>query len=64
MILRCECCNTTADAIYGKGRRPHIKLKAHPLLRQLDEYLCEFCDYVRTLARGRRTGKKSDTAKA
>ncbi len=61
MILLCDCYNTTADAIYGKGKRPHIKLATIPVIPQQQEYLCGFCSYVRTLAQGKRTGKKALT---
>jgi len=56
MILLCNCINSTADARYGKGKRPHVKLeKTGPI----QEYLCEFCYYVRTKAQGRQTGEKT-----
>ena len=56
MILRCNCVNSTADAVYGRGKRPHVKLEKVGLIQ---EYLCEFCSYVRTEAQGRRTGEKT-----
>ena len=55
MILRCNCVNSTADAVYGRGKRPHVKLEKVGLIQ---EYLCEFCSYVRTEAQGRQTGVK------
>ena len=55
MILLCNCVNSSADAIYGRGKRPHVKLVKTGLF---NEYLCEFCSYVRTEAQGRRTGEK------
>ena len=69
MILKCECVNSTADAIHGKGVRPHIALVKfcdRPTPRffvkpQYEEYLCQFCGYVRTMARGLQTGKKGKT---
>ena len=57
MILRCNCVNSTADAVYGRGKRPHVKLEKTP--GHFQEYLCEFCSYVRTESQGRRTGEKT-----
>ena len=58
MILLCDCYNSTADALYGKGKRPHSKLTTIPSQPRQQEYLCDLCYWVRTLAEGRRTGEK------
>ena len=67
MILKCECFNSTADALYGKGWRPHTKLatsRAAELNSSLQEHMCEYCYWVRTLARGRKDGQKNSTKAA
>ena len=59
MILKCDCVNGNADALHGKGLRPHsalVRLAARPR-----EYCCDYCSYVRTKATGLRTGAKSAT---
>lgn len=62
MILHCNCANSTADAIHGKGKRPHTRLQPtvanFKLFGSLELYLCTFCYYVRTKALGLKTGKK------
>jgi hypothetical protein len=65
MLLKCDCDNSTADALYGKGVRPHsplVKGADRPTPRivrpQYEEYLCTYCSYVRTKAKGLVTGVK------
>jgi hypothetical protein len=66
MILKCDCDNTMADALYGKGFRPHsalAKFADRPTPRpgvkpECEEYCCDYCSYVRTKAKGLVTGKK------
>jgi hypothetical protein len=61
MLLKCGCDNTTADALYGKGVRPHVRLaKRKANQKEQDrEYLCCMCSYVRTKRVGLHTGAKS-----
>ncbi len=60
MNLKCECVNSTADSLHGKGIRPHSKLQptenGQPL--GLPEYACDYCSYCRTKAKGMQTGVK------
>jgi len=65
MILKCECVNSSADMLYGKGYRPHSALMTfrdrpgrQVATPQQEEYCCDYCSYVRTKARGLRTGEK------
>jgi len=66
MILKCDCVNSSADALYGNGIRPHsalVKFADRPSPRRgvksdQEEYCCDFCSYVRTKARGMQTGEK------
>jgi len=60
MILKCDCDNSTADALYGVGRRPHVQLNGGG---PMQEYMCEMCYYVRTKSQGLRTGEKSTNSK-
>jgi len=58
-ILKCDCFNSTADSLYGRGRRPHTRLAViseKPPKQQ--ECMCAMCYWVRTIAQGLRTGKK------
>lgn len=70
MLLKCDRINTSADAKYGPGLRPHSALAlfherpgdankgpVKPAERQ--EFCCTCCAYVRTLAQGRQDGKKT-----
>lgn len=57
MLLKCVCYNTTADQLHGKGRRLHLRLATFPPPRP-QEYICAYCNYVRTKARGLQTGAK------
>ena len=68
MLLKCECVNSSADVQYGHEIRPHSalvpfdgrpgeQLKNVPKSKQ--EYACDLCSYVRTLATGKKTGAKS-----
>ena len=59
MILFCECENSSADCLYGKEKRPHSKLTTIPTVSSQKEYACDMCYFVRTLARGKQTGKKA-----
>lgn len=59
MILKCNCQNSTADALHGKGLRPHTKLATVSLRAEQQECLCTLCYYVRTVARGLKDGAKS-----
>lgn len=66
MILKCDCVNSTADTLYGQGRRPHsalVKFCDRPVPRrgvkpEHEEYCCDYCSYVRTKAKGAVTGAK------
>jgi len=66
MMLKCDCENTTADSLHGKGVRPHsalVKFADRPEPRrgvkpEQEEYCCDFCSYVRTKAKGLKTGAK------
>jgi hypothetical protein len=66
MILKCDCINASADALHGKGFRPHsalVKFRDRPKPRRgvkpiREEYCCDYCSYVRTKARGLETGLK------
>jgi len=57
MLLRCDCHNTSADALYGKGWREHAKLNPR---RPHDKevWMCGCCYWVRTKEQGLTTGKK------
>jgi len=59
MILRCDCVNTSADAVYGRGLRPHTTLNPAKM-EAFPRYCCVFCSYVRTDIVGRRTGAKGE----
>jgi hypothetical protein len=69
MILKCDCNNTSADALYGKGRRPHTKLVTvenrpgdrprKPQPEPQHEWCCSCCSWVRTKARGLKDGRKT-----
>ena len=43
MILRCKCTNSAADALYGLGFRPHLRLQTPGR-----KFLCSCCYYVRS----------------
>ena len=66
MILKCDCDNSTADALYGKGLRPHsalVRFCDRPTPKRgvkpdNEEYCCDCCYCVRTKARGLVTGAK------
>ena len=66
MLLKCDCLNSTADTIHGRGWRPHsalVKFCDRPVPKrdikpENEEYCCDFCSYVRTKAGGLRTGAK------
>ncbi len=66
MILKCDCDNSTADVLYGKGLRPHsalAKFRDRPTPRlgvkpENEEYCCDYCLCVRTKERGLVTGAK------
>ena|GEM_PF-5883323 len=61
MMLMCKCYNSSADALYGKGRRPHI-----PLLRTdarpNQVYMCACCTWTRTKQQGLKSGDKTRPA--
>ncbi len=67
MILKCDCFNSTADALHGDGFRPHsalVKFADRPEPRrgvkaEHEEYCCDYCSYVRTRARGLLSGEKA-----
>jgi len=67
MLLKCECVNTSADARYGQDIRPHSALvpfcdrpgsQPRGKVKSQQEYCCNLCSYVRTLAVGQKTGAK------
>ena len=65
MILKCDCVNSTADSLHGKGLRPHSALvrfrdrpKPMSAVEAAEEHCCDCCSYVRTKARGLLTGAK------
>lgn len=67
MILKCNCDNSTADTLHGKGFRPHsalVKFRDRPgtqpkaVKPSQEEYVCDYCSYVRTKAKGLATGAK------
>lgn len=67
MILKCDCDNSTADALYGEGFRPHsalVKFRDRPVPRlgvkpEHEDYCCNYCLHTRTKARGLATGAKA-----
>ncbi len=66
MVLKCDCDNSSADMLYGKGFRPHsalVKYRDRPgpkiIVQSAHEgYCCDYCSYTRTRAQGRVTGAK------
>ncbi len=66
MILKCDCGNSTADVLHGKGFRPHsalVKFCDRPTPKigvtpSQEEFCCDYCSYTRTRARGLVTGAK------
>ena len=67
MLLKCDCINSTADTLYGRGIRPHsalVKFADRPnsvrfsVTTPNEEHCCDFCSYVRTKVKGMVTGVK------
>lgn len=66
MILKCNCDNSSADMIYGKGWRPHsalVKFRDRPkpefgVKPNHEKYCCDYCSYTRTRSKGLLTGAK------
>lgn len=59
MVMFCDCVNSTADSLYGKGRRLHIKLAIVSKSPTQQLYSCAMCYYVRTFAQGKQSGVKA-----
>ena len=68
MLLKCDCVNSSADARYGQGIRRHSALvpfdgrpgkQPKNVPKPQQEFICNYCAYVRTMARGKLTGAKS-----
>jgi len=66
MFLKCDCDNSTADTLHGRGLRPHsalVKFRDRPTPRrgtkaEHEEYCCDYCSHVRSKAKGLDTGVK------
>lgn len=66
MLLKCDCENSTADTLHGKGFRPHsalVKFAERPTPKrgvrpEHEEYCCDYCSHVRTRKQGLVTGAK------